>query len=73
VLDFLAFDARYADWAERLAGGVTGTRRPVGSGTVARTGRIPRAAGRGRRDRLDAPPDDRIRPMAIPRVERTAA
>jgi hypothetical protein len=41
VLDYLAFDARYADLARRLAGGVTEHATPVGSGTVARTGRIP--------------------------------
>jgi hypothetical protein len=41
VLDFLSFDTRYADLAERLATAVTEHATPVGSGTVARTRRIP--------------------------------
>ncbi len=41
VLAFLAFDERYADLASRLARGVTEHATPVGSGTVARTQRIP--------------------------------
>jgi Uncharacterized conserved protein (DUF2293) len=41
VLDFLAFDARHAEIAERLARAVTEHATPVGSGTVARTERIP--------------------------------
>ena len=41
VLTFLAFDPRYADIAERLARAVTEHATPVGSGTVARTDRIP--------------------------------
>ncbi len=41
VLDFLAFDARYAALAGRLADAVTRHATPVGSGTVARTQRIP--------------------------------
>jgi hypothetical protein len=41
ILAFLAFDAKYADWAERLARAVTLHATPVGSGTVARTQRIP--------------------------------
>jgi hypothetical protein len=41
VFDFLAFDARYADLARRLAQAVTDHATPVGSGTVARTKRIP--------------------------------
>ncbi len=41
VFDFLAFDARYADLARRLAQAVTEHATPVGSGTVARTRRIP--------------------------------
>jgi hypothetical protein len=41
VLDFLAFDACHADLARRLAEAVTGHATPVGSGTVARTRRIP--------------------------------
>lgn len=41
VLDFLAFDARYTALAERLAQAVTEHATPVGSGTVARTKRIP--------------------------------
>lgn len=40
VLNFLAFDARYAALAERLAQAVTDNATPVGSGTVARTKRI---------------------------------
>ena len=49
MLDYLSFDPRYADLAERLAEAVTGHATPVGSGTVARTGRIPRRAGPRRR------------------------
>lgn len=41
VLAFLAFDPRYVEIAERLAGAVTVHATPVGSGTVARTKRIP--------------------------------
>lgn len=41
VRQFLAFDARYADLAERLAQAVTEHATPIGSGTVARTKRIP--------------------------------
>jgi len=41
VLAFLAFDATHADLAERLATAVTVHATPVGSGTVARTKRIP--------------------------------
>jgi Uncharacterized conserved protein (DUF2293) len=41
VLDYLAFDARHAELVERLAGAVTEHATPVGSGTVARTRRIP--------------------------------
>lgn len=41
VLAFLAFDPRYADIADRLARAVTEHATPVGSGTVARTQRIP--------------------------------
>lgn len=41
VLDYLAFDARYAELAQRLAQAVTEHATPVGSGTVARTKRIP--------------------------------
>jgi hypothetical protein len=41
VMDFLAFDARHAETAERLAHAVTAHATPVGSGTVARTERIP--------------------------------
>jgi Uncharacterized conserved protein (DUF2293) len=41
VLDFLHFDARHAALAERLASAVTEHATPVGSGTVARTQRIP--------------------------------
>jgi hypothetical protein len=40
VLDFLAFDTRYADLAGQLAEAVTAHATPVGSGTVARTQRI---------------------------------
>jgi hypothetical protein len=40
VLSFLAFDARHADLADRLAQAVTAHATPVGSGTVARTQRI---------------------------------
>ena len=41
VLDFLAFHERYKDVAVRLAKVVTEFTTPVGSGTVARTQRIP--------------------------------
>ncbi|OAI45769.1 hypothetical protein AYO44_12405 [Planctomycetaceae bacterium SCGC AG-212-F19] len=41
VLAFLAFDPVHADLAERLARAVTAHATPVGSGTVARTQRIP--------------------------------
>jgi hypothetical protein len=41
VLTFLAFDARHAELAERLARVVTAHATPVGSGTVARSKRIP--------------------------------
>jgi len=41
VLKFLAFHPTYADLAERLARAVTDRSTPVGSGTVARTQRIP--------------------------------
>lgn len=41
VLRFLAFDARHRETAERLAKLVAAHATPVGSGTVARTRRIP--------------------------------
>src|SRR4051812_11338506 len=41
VLRFLAFHPNHAGLAERLARAVTGHATPVGSGTVARTERIP--------------------------------
>jgi hypothetical protein len=41
VLRFLAFHSRYANLAARLADAVTAHATPVGSGTVARTERIP--------------------------------
>lgn len=41
VLGFLDFHSRYARFAARLAGAVTVLATPVGSGTVARTQRIP--------------------------------
>jgi hypothetical protein len=41
VVSFLAFHSTYADLAERLAKAVTQHATPVGSGTVARTKRIP--------------------------------
>ena len=41
VLDFLAFHPRHADLARQLAAQVTAHATPVGSGTVARTERIP--------------------------------
>ncbi len=41
VLAFLHFPPRHADLAERLARAVTAHATPVGSGTVARTERIP--------------------------------
>ncbi len=40
-LDFLAFAPAYTDLAEKLADAVTRHATPVGSGTVARTERIP--------------------------------
>jgi hypothetical protein len=41
VVKFLGFHANYADLADRLARAVTQHSTPVGSGTVARTKRIP--------------------------------
>ncbi len=41
VLDFLAFHPRHEQQAQRLAEAVTAHATPVGSGTVARTERIP--------------------------------
>lgn len=41
VVAFLGFHANYADLADRLAHAVTDHATPVGSGTVARTKRIP--------------------------------
>jgi len=41
VVKFLAFDTAHANLAGRLAGAVTQHATPVGSGTVARTERIP--------------------------------
>lgn len=41
VLTFLDFHSRYTDIAERLAEAITRHATPVGSGTVARTQRIP--------------------------------
>ncbi len=41
VVSFLNFDSRYQDVAQRLAEAVTAHATPVGSGTVARTQRIP--------------------------------
>jgi hypothetical protein len=41
VLDFLQFHPRFAPLADRLAHAVTDHATPVGSGTVARTERIP--------------------------------
>lgn len=41
VLAFLAFHPTHTEWAERLASAVTEHATPVGSGTVARTQRIP--------------------------------
>jgi hypothetical protein len=41
VRSFLAFHANYANLAERMARAVTDHATPVGSGTVARTKRIP--------------------------------
>jgi len=41
VVQFLAFDRKYANVANQLAQAVTAHATPVGSGTVARTKRIP--------------------------------
>lgn len=41
VVTFLAFQGNYADLAQRMARAVTDHATPVGSGTVARTKRIP--------------------------------
>jgi hypothetical protein len=41
VLEFLAFHPRHTDMADKLARAVTDHATPVGSGTVARTKRIP--------------------------------
>lgn len=43
VRDFLAFHPRHTELAERLAGAIAAHATPVGSGTVARTERIPLA------------------------------
>ena len=45
VVAFLAFHPNYAELADRLARAVTDHATPVGSGTVARTKRIPSATG----------------------------
>lgn len=41
MLEFLGFAPRYSELAVKLADAVAGHAVPVGSGTVARTGRIP--------------------------------
>lgn len=41
VFDFLAFHDRHCDLAQRLASAIAAHATPVGSGTVARTARIP--------------------------------
>ena len=41
VRGFLSFDGRYRDIEEKIAAAVTAHATPVGSGTVARTERIP--------------------------------
>src|SRR5204863_4676307 len=41
VIAFLAFHEKYADLADRMARAITDHATPVGSGTVARTKRIP--------------------------------
>lgn len=41
VLDFLDFDVKFCEVAEKLAEAVTSHATPVGSGTVGRTSRIP--------------------------------
>lgn len=41
MVTFLGFHGKYADLADRLARAVTNHATPVGSGTVARTRRIP--------------------------------
>lgn len=41
VMNFLAFENRYVDIADQMAAAVTAHATPVGSGTVARTQRIP--------------------------------
>ena len=71
VLEFLAFAACYDELAQRLADAVTRHATPVGSGTVARTERIPiHERGPVRRDRLDAAPNDRLRPDDHPADQR---
>lgn len=41
ILEFLSFDENYAEFANRLAKAVSEHATPIGSGTVARTKRIP--------------------------------
>lgn len=60
VVTFLDFHATHADLAARLAKLVTEHATPVGSGTVARTKRIPVVRCRSRGHCLDATPDDRL-------------
>src|ERR1019366_5266801 len=67
VRSFLAFHGNYADLADRLARAVTDHATPVGSGTVARTKRIPveqRAEAAWMRHKTTA-----YESMAIPRIK----
>ena len=66
VFDYLAFPPRHEAVARRTAEVVADHATPVGSGTVARTERIPIGQRRGRRRRLDAAPDQRVRPDGDP-------
>ena len=61
VLAFLDFHPTHAELAQQMARAITDHATPVGSGTVARTKRIPvEQRGGSSRDRLDAASDDRL-------------
>lgn len=59
VLTYLNFNEPHQQLAQSMAKAIADHAVPVGSGTVARTQRIP--IERGRHHRLDAPPNNRLR------------
>jgi len=71
VVAFSDFHPTHAVVAPYMAQLIADHATPVGSGTVARTARIPiRGTRRGRRDRLDAPPNHRLRcDDPVPRIK----